>query len=143
MRQIIVNTPTGSGLGDTLTVAFGKVNSMTDELYTSIGNLSGSLAKTKTSEFTNDGADGINPFITALDIPTTWTIESITGLTDSLTQLQSGIDSLNGTVNNNGLDIADLQTQQGVLSNQITAINLAIIDQNLAIASLQNQINNL
>lgn len=34
-RQIINNVPSGSGLGDNLHIAFGKVNAMTEELYSS------------------------------------------------------------------------------------------------------------
>lgn len=34
-RQIINNVPSGSGLGDTLYIAFGKINAMTEELYSS------------------------------------------------------------------------------------------------------------
>tara|TARA_R110000823_G_scaffold214021_1_gene343908 strand:+ start:96390 stop:98705 length:2316 start_codon:yes stop_codon:yes gene_type:complete len=48
--------------GDKLRDAFVKVNTIFTDIYTKLF--------TKTSELTNDGADGINPFITAADVPT-------------------------------------------------------------------------
>lgn len=139
MRQEIINSPSGSGLGDKLNIAFQKVNEMTEEIYTAIGSMSGSLTVTKTSDLTNDGADGVNPFISASQVPTTWSINSITGLTSSLNDITSSINVLSSSLSSSQNDIINLQNDVNLVNNSITSINQTVASQSLEITAI-NQI---
>ena len=60
-RQIIINTPQDSGLGDSLFVAFNKVNAMTLELYNQDASFSGELETISAIVDTiNDGVSTLN-----------------------------------------------------------------------------------
>lgn len=138
-RQIIITTPLNSGNGDTLPVAFGKVNDMTQELYAS---LTGSSI-TNTSELTNDGADGTHPFITIEDVPTTIQISGVTGLSTILSNLQSDLDTVETVTYDNQNDVAALQTQLGDANLAIQSMNTLITNQNTLITAMQAQIADL
>jgi len=116
MRTQINNTPENSGSGDTLKVAFDKVNDMTAELYDNVDALFTSIGAfpTLVSELTNDAG-----YITAEDVPTTWAIADITGL-------QNTLNSISADTTNNINDIADLQGASITNSNDITDINTAL-----------------
>ena len=61
MREIINNTPQDSGLGDSLFVAFNKVNAMTLELYNQDASFSGELQTISAIVDTiNDGVSTLN-----------------------------------------------------------------------------------
>jgi hypothetical protein len=61
MREIIINTPQDSGLGDSLFVAFNKVNAMTLELYNQDASFSGELQTISAIVDTiNDGVSTLN-----------------------------------------------------------------------------------
>ena len=61
MRQIISNTPQDSGLGDSLFIAFNKVNAMTLELYNQDVSFSGELQTISAIVDTiNDGVSTLN-----------------------------------------------------------------------------------
>jgi hypothetical protein len=143
MQQLINNTPTGSGLGDKLYIAFGKVNDNFTELYDSVDSISGSLTKTKTSEFINDGADGLNPFISSSQIPVSWSMNSITGLTSSLNYLYTASLSNSASISSSNSDIMKLEANLNIISNQLVSMSIQISNQNQLISDLQNQISDL
>lgn len=136
-RQIINNTPANSGSGDNLKVAFDKVNTMTSEIYSILSALQGVSGGTisSTSDLTNDGESG-EPFITQLDIPTSWNITDITDLSSTLDDLQSQIDSITTNLSNDELDIAALQTDTTNLSNTISSLSSTILSQNNSISQI-------
>lgn len=124
--EIINNTPVNSGLGDNLKVAFDKVKSNFAELYSLVEALAAPV--TETSQLTNDGEDGVNSFITALDIPNTYTIADIIGLQSTLNNLQNAI---NVAVD----DISVLQGDSAALNASIASLSALIVTQNALIAS--------
>ena len=128
-RQIINNTPTNP---DNLKEAVDKINSNFEELY------SGATPQviTKTSDLTNDGSDGINPFITMEDIPTTIAISGVTGLNSRLTQVESDTQT-------NTDEITTLNATILTLNGVITTQNGQISYMQGQIADLYNIINNL
>ena len=135
MRQIINNTPSGSGLGDTLYSASTKINAMTEEIYSILGSISGSLAKT--SEFTNDGEDGTKPL---LDTTSTITISKVTDLQTQLDTLQENIDTVVGNTNTNTEAIESLQTSVNELSGTVTTILNTLTAQQNLITAIQGDI---
>jgi hypothetical protein len=137
MRQIINNTPSGSGLGDTLYVATGKINAMTLEIYTILGTISGSLTKTNTSEFINDGEDGTHPF---LSTSSSIAISSVTGLQTALGSLQASINSVSSSVLQNSTDISTLQSDNNTTNDSITSILGALTAQQNLITGIQGDI---
>lgn len=145
-RQIITTTPLNSGNGDTLPVAFGKVNSMTEEIYTSLSGLSATVI-TNTSQLTNDGADGTHPFITIEDVPTTIEMSQVTGeegtLNTVLEGMQLQLDDFDARVYISEQDIADLQTGLSDANTAIQAMNTIITNQNTLITAMQAQIADL
>lgn len=140
MRQVINNTPSGSGLGDTLYVATNKINAMTEEIYDILGTLSGSLAKTKTSEFINDGEDGTHPFLTTED---SITIEQVVGLQAALDNLQLNINGLASTITTNTSNITQLQSDTSTISTTVTDILSSITAQQAQISDIQQDIANI
>lgn len=137
MRHVINNTPSGSGLGDNLHISFGKVNDMTEEIYGILGTLSGSLAKTKTSEFTNDGEDGTHPFLTTED---SIAIGSVTGLQTSLNQLESEIETVSGSLASVNQSISTLQSNENTINNTLTSILATLTSQQSQITAIQEDI---
>ena len=131
-RQIIVNNPADSGNGDSLFVSMNKINANFAELYS---GMTGSTV-TKTSDLTNDGADGIHPFITIQDVPTTIAISGVTGLSTALSQIQSD-------VQDNTDNIVALNTTISTLTGIINTQNGQIAAMQGQIADLYNIINNL
>lgn len=133
MRQIINNTSTNP---DTLQVAFGKVNNNFEELYSAVTATTGSTVVTKTSDLTNDGADGVNPFITIQDVPTTIAISGVTGLSAALSQIESDVQG-------NTDDIVALNATISTLTGIINTQNGQIATMQGQIADLYNIVNNL
>lgn len=137
-QETINNTPQDSGLGDNLKVAFDKVKNNFAELYTLIGSLATPI--TKTSDITNDGEDGINPFITALDIPTSFDIDDVIGLQTVLNALGSSITTNTGDIANLLITISTLQADLTALSVLVVGQNSLIASQNVTIASMNAEI---
>ena len=128
-RLVINNTNTNP---DTLQTAFTKVNNNFEELYSAVT----ATTITKTSELTNDGADGTHPFITLQDVPTTIAMSGVTGLSAALSQIQSD-------VQDNEYDILALNTTISTLTGIINTQNGQIATMQGQIAELYNIINNL
>jgi len=135
-KQTINNTPADSGLGDSLKVSMDKINANFTEVYNNVASISGVTVITTTSQLINDGQDGDNPFITALEIPTSIAISGVTGLETRLS--------------NDENDIAALQTENGLqsiaindLNDTITTLTGIINTQNGQIATMQGQIADL
>jgi peptidoglycan hydrolase CwlO-like protein len=129
-RQIINNTTVNP---DTLKVAMDKSNSNFSELYSAV---TGTTVVTKTSDLTNDGANGVNPFITIQDVPTTIAISGVTGLSAALSQIQSDVQG-------NTDDIVSLNATISTLTGIINTQNGQIATMQADIADLYNIINNL
>ena len=129
-RQIINNTTVNP---DNLKVAMDKTNANFAELYSAV---TGTTAVTKTSDLTNDGADGVNPFITIQDVPTTIAISGVTGLSSQLTQIESDVQT-------NTDDIVALNATISTLTGIINTQNGQIAAMQGDIADLYNIINNL
>ena len=128
-RLVINNTNTNP---DTLKTAFTKVNNNFEELYSAVT----ATTITKTSELTNDGADGTHPFITLQDVPTTIAMSGVTGLSAALSQIQSD-------VQNNSDDIVALNETIKTLTGIINTQNGQIATMQGQIAELYNIVNNL
>ena len=128
-RLVINNTNTNP---DTLQTAFTKVNNNFEELYSAVT----ATTITKTSELTNDGADGTHPFITLQDVPTTIAMSGVTGLSAALSQIQSD-------VQDNTDDIVALNATISSLTAIINTQNGQIATMQGQIADLYNIINNL
>lgn len=128
-RQIINNTTVNP---DTLKVAMDKSNSNFSELYTTVS----AITVTKTSDLTNDGADGTHPFITIQDVPTTIAISGITGLSAAISQIQNDVQG-------NTDDIVALNATISTLTGIINTQNGQIATMQADIADLYNIINNL
>ena len=135
-RQIITNTPADSGNGDSLKVAFDKVNANFAELYTGVT----ANTITKTSEIENDGADGVHPFLSTND---SIAISAVTSLQSSLTDLQDQIDALNETIVDLNSTIVAQAGTISTLSGVITTQNTQIASMQGDIADLYNIVNNL
>jgi hypothetical protein len=115
--KTIKNTPVNSGLGDTLSAAFGICN----DNFTDIGVLlsgltanTGTTVITETSQLINDGANGTNPFITALDIAPLYALiaaqnTTISGLTSTIINQNSLITTINSDI----IDIKNRLTNCG------------------------------
>lgn len=131
-RQIINNTTVNP---DTLKVAMDKVNDNFSELYSAVTGTTATTV-TKTSDLTNDGADGTHPFITIQDVPTTIAISGVTGLSTALSQIQSD-------VQDNDDDIVALNTTISTLTGIINTQNGQIATMQGQIADLYNIVNNL
>ena len=116
---------------DTLQAAFTKVNNNFEELYSAT-----TTTVTKTSDLTNDGADGTHPFITLQDVPTTIAISGVTGLSAALSQIQND-------VQDNAADIVSLNTTISTLTGIINTQNGQIATMQGQIADLYNIVNNL
>jgi peptidoglycan hydrolase CwlO-like protein len=129
-RQIINNSTINP---DTLKVAMDKSNSNFSELYSAV---TGTTVVTKTSDLTNDGANGVNPFITIQDVPTTIAISGVTGLSAALGQIQSDVQG-------NTDDIVSLNATISTLTGIINTQNGQIAIMQADIADLYNIINNL
>jgi hypothetical protein len=129
-RQIINNTTVNP---DTLKVAMDKTNSNFSELYSAV---TGTTVVTKTSDLTNDGANGVNPFITIQDVPTTIAISGVTGLSAAIGQIQSDVQG-------NTDDIVSLNATISTLTGIINTQNGQIATMQADIADLYNIINNL
>jgi hypothetical protein len=129
-RQIINNSTINP---DTLKVAMDKSNSNFSELYSAV---TGTTVVTKTSDLTNDGANGTNPFITIQDVPTTIAISGVTGLSAALSQIQSDVQG-------NTDDIVSLNATISTLTGIINTQNGQIATMQADIADLYNIINNL
>ena len=129
MKQIINNTATDP---DNLKVAMDKVNDNFSELYSAVT----ATTVTKTSDLTNDGADGTHPFITLQDVTTTIAISGVTGLSTALSQIQSD-------VQDNDDNIVALNTTISTLTGIINTQNGQIATMQGQIADLYNIINNL
>jgi chromosome segregation ATPase len=127
-KQVVNNTNTNP---DTLKVAFDKVNSNFDELYSSTAS-----TVTKTSDLTNDGSDGTHPFITIQDVPTTISISGVTGLSSELSQI-------NDAIQTNTDDIVTLNATISTLTGIINTQNGQIATMQGQIADLYNIVNNL
>ena len=128
-RQIINNTTVNP---DTLKVAMDKSNSNFSELYTTVS----AITVTKTSDLTNDGADGTHPFITIQDVPTTIAISGVTGLSAALSQIENDVQG-------NTDDIVALNATISNLTGIINTQNGQIATMQADIADLYNIINNL
>mgnify|MGYP001002827878 CR=1 FL=1 len=128
-RLVINNTNTNP---DTLQAAFTKVNNNFEELFSAVT----ATTVTKTSELTNDGADGTHPFITLQDVPTTIAMSGVTGLSAALSQIQSD-------VQNNSDDIVALNETIKTLTGIINTQNGQIATMQGQIAELYNIVNNL
>lgn len=124
-KQTIINTPANSGLGDSLKVSMDKINSNFTELYTNI--------VTNTSDLTNDGSDGVNPFITMNDVPTSIAISGVTGLSTILDDVDTALTNLSNDTNANTDDII-------TINSALVTINGIINTQNGQIATIQGQI---
>ena len=142
-KQIINNTPADSGLGDSLKASMDKINANFTEVYNNVASISGATAITSTSDLINDGEDGVNPFITINDVPTTIAISGVTGLSTILDDVDTALTNLTNDTNANADDIvtinAALLTMNGIINTQngqITTINGQIAD-------IYNIINNL
>jgi hypothetical protein len=129
-RQIINNTTVNP---DTLKIAMDKSNANFSELYSAV---TGTTAVTKTSDLTNDGANGVNPFITIQDVPTTIAISGVTGLSSQLSQIE-------GDVQDNTDDIVTLNATIATLTGIINTQNGQIATMQGNIADIYNIINNL
>lgn len=143
MQQYILNTPINSNSGTSLQEACTMINENFTELYSAI-TISG------TSQLTNDGADGINPFITALDIPTTIEMSAVTGLNsailsinNSITGLTASLATTNDNVDANTLAISGLTTSINTINSTLSSFNTAILNQNIAISQIQADIVNI
>lgn len=130
-RLIITNTPINSGDGDTLKVAFDKVNDNFEYLFdnTLIENL---------SQLNNDVG-----FITASAIPETYQINDIVGLTASLQNLQNNINQLGASYSISANDILNIQGDINSINNTIISLNSIINNQNVIISDIQNSISQL
>jgi len=131
MQQLIINTPINSGEGDSLKVAFDKVNSNFSELYSGI-------SITGTSQLINDSG-----FITINEVPTEYAMSAITGLNSALATISSNISSLSGTTNTNSQDILTIQGDINSINGLISTINSTLNTQALLISSMQQQITDL
>lgn len=146
-RILINNTPADSGLGDSLKVSFDKVNTMTNEIYTSLSALSASTNITLTSQLTNDGDDAINPFISVGDaIP----MSAITSLNAALLSITNNISSISASTVSNNASIATLNSDVNTINSSISIILSGMTAQNTQISIMQadiadiyNIINNL
>jgi hypothetical protein len=147
MKQIINNTPADSGLGDSLFVSMNKINANFTEVYDNVAAISGMTSVTKTSELTNDGADGINPFISVGDaIP----MSAITSLNSTVQTINNNIATLSETTGDNQSniqantdDIVSLNSTISTLSGIINTQNGQIATMQADIADLYNIISNL
>jgi hypothetical protein len=110
-----------------------KSNSNFSELYSAV---TGTTVVTKTSDLTNDGANGVNPFITIKDVPTTIAISGVTGLSAAIGQIQSDVQG-------NTDDIVSLNATISTLTGIINTQNGQIATMQADIADLYNIINNL
>jgi hypothetical protein len=126
-KQTIINTPANSGLGDSLKASMDKINSNFTELYNN------QVSITSTSDLTNDGSDGVNPFITMNDVPTSIAISGVTGLSTILDDIDTAVSNLTNDTNDNTDDII-------TINSALTTINGIINTQNGQIATIQGQI---
>jgi hypothetical protein len=115
--EIIINTPINSGTGDTLSAAFGKVNDNFNDIEVILSGLTantGTTVITETSQLINDGANGTNPFITALDTAPLYALiaaqnTTISGLTSTIINQNSLITIINSDI----IDIKNRLTNCG------------------------------
>mgnify|MGYP007100047528 CR=1 FL=1 len=135
-RQIINNIPADSGNGDSLKVAFDKVNANFAEVYSAVT----ATTVTKTSDLTNDGADGTHPFISTND---SIAFSAVTSLQSTIDDLQSQIDTLNDTISDLNADIVTQASTISTLSGIINTQNGQIAVMQADIADLYNIVNNL
>lgn len=142
-KQIINNTPADSGLGDSLKASMDKINANFTEVYNNVASISGATAITKTSDLTNDGEDGVNPFITINDVPTTIAISGVTGLSTILDDVDTAIANLTANTDVNSADIIVIDAALVTMNNIITTQNGQIATINGQIADIYNIINNL
>ena len=132
-KQTIINTPANSGLGDSLKVSMDKINANFTEVYTNVAIISGATAITSTSDLINDGEDGVNPFITMNDVPTSIAISGVTGLSTILDDVDTALTNLSNDTNANTDDII-------TINSALVTINGIINTQNGQIATIQGQI---
>jgi len=128
-RLIITNTPINSGLGDTISVAFDKVNDNFEYLFNNsvIENI---------SQLNNDIG-----FITASSIPTTYDIVNIIGLTASIENLQNQIDQSDFiTQDVLSYELSITENSINIINSSISTINSTINQQNILISNIQSQI---
>lgn len=142
-KQTINNTPADSGLGDSLKASMDKINANFTEVYNNIASISGVTVITSTSQLINDGQDGDNPFITALEIPSTYEITDIVGLETRLTNDELDIAALQSENSQQSLDIIALNDTITTLTGIINTQNGQIATMQGQIADLYNIINNL
>jgi hypothetical protein len=115
--EIIINTPINSGTGDVLSTAFGKVNDNFNDIEVILSGLTantGTTVITETSQLINDGANGTNPFITALDTAPLYALiaaqnTTISGLTSTIINQNSLITTINSDI----IDIKNRLTNCG------------------------------
>lgn len=104
--KTIKNTPINSGTGDTLTVAFGICNDNFNDINLILSGLTantGTTVITETSQLINDGEDGTNPFISALDIAPLYSLiaaqnVTISGLTSTIINQNNLITTINSDI---------------------------------------------
>ena len=132
-KQVINNT---NITPDTLFAQANKINDNFTEVYNALS----ATSLTKTSELTNDGADAINPFITALAIPTSYTISAIDGLSTALATLSTNISTISGVSSSNLVTIGLIQGDITTILNTLSGFNSIINAQNGQIATIQGDI---
>lgn len=132
-KQVINNT---NITPDTLFAQANKINDNFTEVYDALS----ATSLTKTSELTNDGADAINPFITALNIPTSYTISAIDGLSTALATLSTNISTISGVSSSNLVTIGLIQGDITTILNTLSGFNSIINAQNGQIATIQGDI---
>jgi hypothetical protein len=142
-KQIINNTPADSGLGDNLKASMDKINANFTEVYNNVASISGATAITSTSDLINDGEDGVNPFITINDVPTTIAISGVTGLSTILDDIDTAITNLTNDTNANTADIVTINSALITMNGIINTQNGQISTINGQIADIYNIINNL
>jgi len=129
--ETIINTPENSGQGDSLKVAFDKVNNNFSYVSEIIETLPTGSTVTKTSELENDG-DGDSPFATVSQIPTSFPISGVTGLQQELNLINEELDTLDSVP-------SDINS----INSTISSLNSIINTQNQIISELQSAIANL
>lgn len=142
-KQTINNTPADSGLGDSLKASMDKINANFTEVYNNVATISGTTAITSTSDLINDGEDGVNPFITINDVPTTIAISNVTGLSTILDDVDTALTNLTNDTNANTGDIVTINTALVTMNGIINTQNGQIATINGQIADIYNIINNL
>jgi peptidoglycan hydrolase CwlO-like protein len=135
MIQTINNTPENSGNGDSLKVAFDKVNDNFSYVSEIIENIPTGATITQTSQLENDG-DGISPFATVSQIPTSFPISGVTNLQQSLDNINNAINQLQTEVSGQTSTINIIQSEVNTIAGQISTINGQILQ-------IQSDINNI